>query len=60
MSVDYATFDAKFDRIKKCLCGSKTCRGKVTPDDYKLPQVQQTYTNHFMPYILNRIAALKQ
>jgi len=55
LSVDYATFDSKFERINHCFCKNSTCRGKVTPDDWKNPELQKKYHGHFMPYLQRRI-----
>lgn len=38
-----------------CLCGATDCRGTVTGDDWKLPEVQAKYGRWFMPHILRRI-----
>lgn len=40
-----------------CRCGAVDCRGTVTGDDWKLPEVQAKYGYHFMPHILRRILA---
>ena len=39
-----------------CRCGSPLCRGKVTGDDWKLPELQQRYGHYFSIYIGNKIA----
>ena len=41
----------------ECRCGASDCRGTVTGDDWKLPQVRRRYGHHFMPHILGRILA---
>jgi len=37
--------------IDPCTCGSPVCRGKVTGDDWKLPELQEKYRGYFSPYI---------
>jgi hypothetical protein len=60
IAYDYAlTESSKFFKLN-CLCGSKNCRKIITGDDWKLPQLQQKYGNHFLPYILKKIEALKK
>ena len=39
----------------ECGCGTPVCRGTVTGDDWRLPEVQARYGHHFMPHILLRI-----
>ena len=41
-----------------CLCGTEACRGTVTHDDWKLPDVQARYSGWFVPYVQRRIDAL--
>ncbi len=40
-----------------CLCGTTACRGTVTHDDWKLPELHERYGRFFMPHILRRIDA---
>ncbi len=40
----------------KCQCSADDCRGVVTGDDWKLPEVQAKYGRYFQPHILARIA----
>jgi len=42
-----------------CLCGSPLCRGKVTPQDYLLEELQERYAGYFISYLRDRIAASK-
>lgn len=43
------------DYSLSCRCGAPACRGTVTGDDWRLPEVQARYGLHFMPHILRRI-----
>jgi uncharacterized protein len=47
---DYDGFD--------CRCGSATCRGSITGQDWMLPELQLRYRGHFSPYLARRIASL--
>lgn len=54
---DYAM--ERSDRYSlNCHCGSPLCRGKVTGDDWKLPELQTRYDKYFSIYLMNKIAAL--
>lgn len=43
-----------------CLCGAVNCRGRVTGEDWKLPELQQRYRGYFQPYIAAKIKQLKR
>jgi hypothetical protein len=52
ITADYALFQSfPSYRLEPCLCGSPLCRGKVTGDDWKLPELQERYQGQFTPYI---------
>ncbi len=38
-----------------CHCGSSLCRGKVTGDDWRLPELRQRYGKYFSIYLQRRI-----
>jgi len=42
------------DYALDCHCGSVLCRGKVTGQDWKLPELQQRYGDYFSIYIRNK------
>ncbi len=44
----------------KCLCGSKKCRGYVTEDDWKIPELQKRYDGYFQWYLQEKIDKLKK
>ena len=50
---DYA-MERSDDYTLDCHCGSPLCRGKVTGDDWKLPELQQRYGDYFSIYIRNK------
>lgn len=43
-----------------CNCGSKDCRGVVTSDDWKNPELQQRYKGYFSMYLQKMIDNEKQ
>ena len=55
---DYAMSDTTpYDEFD-CHCGAVTCRGRVTGNDWRRPELQRRYYGYFMPYIQRRIDAL--
>jgi hypothetical protein len=42
------------DYVLDCHCGSPLCRGKVTGQDWMLPELQQRYGDYFSLYIRNK------
>lgn len=56
---DYAMSDSYPGFTMSCACGSPNCRGKVTGDDWKLPDLQVRYKGYFSPYLQRQIDALK-
>ena len=58
ITYDYAMSDGSpYDEFE-CSCGTDTCRGRVTGDDWRDPGLQARYQGHFSPYLARRIAAL--
>lgn len=56
--IDYAMCDGSpYDEFT-CQCGAVTCRGRVTGDDWRKPDLQARYAGHFIPYLQRRIDAL--
>jgi uncharacterized protein len=56
---DYAMSDGgPYDEFD-CQCGSLRCRGRVTGNDWKLPELWEKYEGYFSPYLKRRIEALK-
>ena len=58
LTYDYATSDGSDYDEFECACGTITCRGKVTGQDWMLPELQIRYRGSFSPYLATRIAAL--
>jgi hypothetical protein len=54
---DYAMSDGTpYDQFP-CGCGSKTCRGSVSGDDWSRPELWKRYRGYFSPYLQRRIDA---
>lgn len=55
---DYAMSDGgPYDEFE-CNCGSLNCRGKITSNDWKLPELWKKYKGYFSPYIARRIETM--
>jgi len=59
ITFDYATCDGSpYDEFD-CLCGAANCRGRITGDDWRRPELWARYAGHFSPYLQRRIDRLK-
>jgi len=43
----------------ECLCGRTNCRGVITDNDWKLPELQKKYDGFFSWYLQEKINAMK-
>jgi hypothetical protein len=60
VTIDYAMCDGSpYDEFE-CTCGSPSCRGRVTGEDWRRPDLWERYAGHFSPYLERRIRALKR
>jgi SET domain-containing protein len=57
LTTDYALFDTPSTRMR-CSCGSRSCRGTITGDDWRDPVLQERYAGWFSTYIAERQAEL--
>ena len=58
--LDYAMCDgSNYDEFD-CSCGVPECRGRITGEDWKRPELWKRYDGYFSPYLQRRIAALKK
>lgn len=57
---DYAMSDGSAYDEFPCDCGAGRCRGRVTGDDWQLPELWNRYGDHFSPYLLARIESLRE
>lgn len=54
---DYAMSDTTpYDEFT-CECGAANCRGRVTGNDWRIPQLQERYRGRFAPHVQRRIDA---
>ncbi|MEZ5810092.1 MAG: SET domain-containing protein-lysine N-methyltransferase [Rhizobiaceae bacterium] len=56
LAMDYATFDND-DWTMQCNCGAAACRGTVTGQDWRKPELQERYAGWFSLYLQKKIAA---
>jgi len=53
LTFDYALFSTTdFYNIVNCRCGSTSCRGALTREDWKKPELRERYKGHFSEYIM--------
>jgi uncharacterized protein len=57
LTANYALWENDESDIKpwKCACASLLCRRTVTGRDWRLPELQTRYRDHFSPFINDRI-----
>lgn len=62
IAYDYALTESDPDWIlaPQCLCGKSICRGKVTGNDWKLPELRAKYGKHFTEHIVKMIEQEQQ
>ena len=58
LTFDYAMADGSDYDEFECACGSAQCRGRVTGNDWSLPELRHRYAGYFSPYLERRFAAL--
>lgn len=52
---DYAMSEGGGCPEFECRCGASDCRGRVTQDDWRRPELWERYAGHFSPYLQRRI-----
>lgn len=57
LTIDYATSAGAPDLEMACGCGSSNCRGVISSDDWKRPDLRARYEGHWVPALAARIAA---
>jgi hypothetical protein len=58
--LDYAMCDGSDYDEFECSCGAPNCRGRITGEDWKRPELWERYDGYFSPYLQRRIAQLKK
>ena len=54
ITVEYATFIAGAGAAFSCHCGSADCRGRVSPEDWRSPELSRRYHGHSSAYVAAR------
>ena len=54
INIDYAMMESS-DYNFKCNCSSSKCRGVVTGNDWKIPELQNRYRGYFSGYLQEKI-----
>ena len=60
LTSDYATSSGEPDFVMACSCGCRHCRGLVTGDDWRRPELQERYEGHWVPGLQERIRAAQR
>ena len=57
LTADYMMWEAneEYKAVWQCNCGSPLCRRSITGRDWRLPELQERYKNHFAPFLNERI-----
>jgi SET domain-containing protein len=58
LTSDYSTSIADPQFLLRCHCESYRCRQMVTGDDWRIPQLQRAYANHWTPMLQHLIDQL--
>ena len=53
---DYAMTDSDDYDTFKCGCGSARCRGEITGDDWKQPELRDRYAGWYSTYLARRLS----
>ena len=56
LTIDYGTNSAAPGYFLACRCGEALCRGVVTSEDWRIPELQARYEGHWVPALQERIA----
>ncbi len=57
LTIDYAMIDGDPAERMSCACGARACRGVVTGEDWRRPELQRRYAGYFSRYLADRIEA---
>lgn len=58
LTIDYGTIDHNAEPMA-CRCGTVSCRGTITGEDWRRPDLQRQYGDHFAWHLLRRIRAVR-
>jgi hypothetical protein len=54
LTIDYAMIDDSQSSME-CHCGTASCRGRITGEDWRLPALQERYGPYFSWYLQSKI-----
>jgi uncharacterized protein len=54
LTVDYGTIEY-LDAPMACRCGHATCRGEITAEDWRKPELRRKYGSHIAWHLLERL-----
>ena len=57
LTIDYAMIDGDPAEPMTCNCGTPSCRGVVSGDDWRRPDLQARYGDYFSWYLVERMRA---
>jgi uncharacterized protein len=57
---DYAMSDSSDYDEFNCECGAPGCRGRVSGNDWMIPELQEKYQGYFSAYLQRRVDALRK
>jgi hypothetical protein len=57
LTIDYAMIDGDPAERMHCACGAPGCRGVITGDDWRRPELQRKYAGYFSRYLADRIGS---
>lgn len=55
LTIDYAMIDGDPRERMDCSCGASQCRGTITGNDWRLPELQRRYSGFFSRFLEDRI-----
>ena len=55
LTIDYGTNSGAPGFTMTCMCGTPQCRGVVTSEDWRRPELQRRYRHHWVPALAHRI-----
>jgi hypothetical protein len=56
LTIDYAMIDGDPGERMDCSCDASQCRGTITGDDWRLPELQRRYSGFFSRFIEDRFS----
>jgi SET domain-containing protein len=59
LTIDYATSSGAGAFSMECRCGAHLCRGEVSSEDWRRPELQDRYRGHWVPALEERIRSTR-